>query len=157
MNDRDARGKVEVLAGNALRRLAADLDGEVLETEGPWRSVVTLVAGGAFIAVELDWRERGAFALVGLTGPDGAPPDGYYVDSAGAKVRWHLAAVLDGSPDEQVRRAAAQLKKAQAGSGPAAMMRQLELIEAAVRVAAADLVQLLHEPTPPRSSRRGSP
>jgi len=75
-----------------------------------------------FVEIELDWQEGAAFVLVGQP-VDAQRPDGYYVDSAGRKVRWHLGAVLEeGGHTER----ALSLKRLVKKSGPAAMLEQVD-------------------------------
>lgn len=143
LTDIDVQSEIEAVAADTVARLAAELGGEVRTSRKSRSGVVTLVIGGAFVEVELDWRERAVFALTGLTGPRGELPDGYYVDSTGAKVRWQLAAVLAKSEDAEVRRVVAVLRSAQKLSGPDAMRRQLAAIEAAVRAAGDTLPELV--------------
>ena len=82
------------------------------------------VLGEILLEIEIDTREQAAFALVSCWTPSGAP-SGYYVDTKGRRVRWHLAEILSaiGEPAD-----AASLRLATKRSGPAAIEQQLALI-----------------------------
>jgi hypothetical protein len=97
--------------------------------------------GEAFVELELDWRERAAFVLVGWC-QDGRIPDGYYVDSYGTVVRHHLTAVLDRG-DAADRAAAGRLRKAVKLSGPEAMAGQINAFADVLRAVSPRLPALL--------------
>jgi hypothetical protein len=82
-----------------------------------------------FVEVEIDWKEKATFVLVGLP-VEGARPDGYYFDKQGRHVRWHLVAALTaGGHHEQVR----LLKSLTRKSGFDAMLKQIDAYSAVVR------------------------
>ncbi len=94
-----------------------------------------------FVEVELDWRERAVFVLVGSP-INGKRPDGYYVDSAGHKVRWHLSAVLDAGGCSEP---AARLRELMKGSGREAMLDQVSGYAVVLRVALPVLPALVRQ------------
>jgi hypothetical protein len=126
---RDSNGAIEAHAINAFNFLV-EIAGAAASTEiGPDRSLISYVLPDVFIEIELDWQESAAFALVGQP-VDGSRPDGYYVDSAGRKVRWHLGAALE--EGEHAARAS-RLKRLVRESGPAAMLDEIDAYAAEVR------------------------
>jgi hypothetical protein len=97
--------------------------------------------GETFVELELDWRERAAFVLVGWC-RNGRIPEGYYTDSHGTVVRHSLAAVLNrGNATD--RAAADRLRKAIKASGAEAMARQIRAYAEVLRVTYARLPELL--------------
>lgn len=96
---------------------------------GADRSLITYVLSDVFVEIELDWQESAVFVLVGRP-VGGARPDGYYVDSSGRRVRWHLGAVLE--EGGQTARASA-LKRLVKKSGPDAMLEQIDAYSTELR------------------------
>ena len=83
----------------------------------------SITVGSVFVEIEVDLQEGAAFALVGLL-EDGEIPGGYYVDSNGKRVRWHLTeAVKELRRDDLL----ARLRECQKQSGVEAIRRQVDL------------------------------
>jgi hypothetical protein len=121
---------VEEQVGAAFRFL--DDDRAVATHREPGQTVLAKVLPDVFFEVELDWQEQAVFVLVGEP-VDGGLPGGYYVDPQGRKVRWHLSAALDRSPDPDVRELAGRLRQVTRRSGPEAMVAQAETFAEVVR------------------------
>ena len=114
---------------------------ETIEDEGS-RTVIAFVAGEVFVEVELDWRERAAFTLVGMT-VDGRRPGGYHVDEHGRKVRWHLVEAVHGSDDSGAPELESRLRSVVRRSGREAMMSQVDVSAEVVRRLWPDLPALV--------------
>jgi len=137
-NDDDANLLVDSAKG-AMAFLVADFGFSTEITGETSRTVLAYMLPTLFFEIELDWRENSAFLLVGLM-QDGRRPDGYYVDSAGRKVRWHLATVLsECREDPTLNEAFVSIRSVANGSGAAAMTKQIEVFAKCLRVVVVDL------------------
>lgn len=117
--------RVERRAEAAVRLLADENKAVATVHREAGRTVVATVLPDVFIELELDWQEQAAFILVGEP-VDGHRPAGYYVDPQGRKVRWHLSAALDRSPDPTIRGTAKRLREVTQRSGIDAMVAQVD-------------------------------
>ncbi|MBQ0894747.1 hypothetical protein KBX37_16845 [Micromonospora sp. U56] len=137
-------GPVEEHAGEAFQFLADDDGCIAMVHRERDRSVLAYVLPQVFVEVELDWEERAAFLLVGEPA-DGGRPAGYYVDPQGRKVRWHLTAALDRSPDPEHRGMAKRLRQVTRRSGFDAMVAQVDGYADAIREVLPQLPALVRE------------
>lgn len=121
-SDADRKRDIEAHAVESFRFLEDSTGAARSSDLGSARSLIAYVLPEVFVEVELDWQEWAAFVLVGQT-VDGKRPNGYYVDSDGRKVRWHLGAVLEEGGHVGRSR---DLKRLVKNSGPGAMLEQLD-------------------------------
>jgi len=135
------KGEIEAHATEAFRFLESSAEATRSAEVGADRSLIAYVLPEAFVEIELDWEEWAAFVLVGQL-VDGHRPDGYYVDSAGRKVRWQLGAVLEeGGHAER----ALNLKLLVRNSGPTAMIEQIDAYASELLALQPSLAALLRQ------------
>jgi hypothetical protein len=104
----------------------------------PDQSVLAYIYCSLVFEVELNWRERAVFLLVGRA-PDGRRPPGYYMYN-GKRVRLHLAQAL---METGVLGATAveRLRTVTRGSGFDAMRSQVPLLAATLEITLDDLIE----------------
>jgi hypothetical protein len=137
-NKSDGRRTEEEHARQALQFLVSDHGFTSHVGREEYRTVLAYSSPNIFFEMELDWRERAAFLLVGRS-RDGGRPDGYYMDSQGRRVRWHLAQILANCAEPRLAGAAAEIRCVANVSGPEAMSTQIETFAEWLRKIAVDL------------------
>jgi len=112
------------------------------------QEALTFVSEPLFIDVEIDERDGLVSVLIGSLRPDGNVPDGYYEDSSGSPVRWHLGNLLSLIGRGE---AAARLRAAYGKTGDEAMEAQIEESAGALETHLLEVIAALTGPDRPQS------